>query len=250
MALLRTDVQWKAFFTTTIHITDDATATTYAEAFVAGGMTEALLPELDKDTLTELGVTLPGHRMMIIKHAKTLTAGATTTKATVNAQLTTLTSEMTQSQFRQFENDWRAYKQLLNLPPQQLVLYLYNACDDTVRNTITNAHPGFLDKTEEEALKTIKLIVTKKVYRGVHRKAFINMRQGDDTIQQFVVNLRSAAVECSYQCPSETCQFDLSEEHIRDQFIAGLSNSVLQTEILANLGGVFKSIVSYKCQSS
>ena len=127
-------------------------------------------PHLDKSTLTELGLNSIGHRIKILNHIKTLTPSATSTatKATVHAQLTTVTSEMTQSQFRQFENDWRAYKQLLNLLPQQLVSHLYNACDETVRNTITNSHPDFLNTTEVLALATIKKIVTRKVNPAVH----------------------------------------------------------------------------------
>ena len=118
--------------------------------------------------------------------------------------------------------------------PQQLVLHLYNACDETVRNTITNSYQDFLNTTEVLALAAIKSIVTRKVNPAVHRKTFTSLTQGDtESIQQFVVKLRSAAVECSYQCPNPDCQYDLSETNIRDQFIAGLANSVLQTEILA-----------------
>ena len=229
---LQTDVQWKAFFHA-LGIIDETVKTTYANAFVAGSITEVTLPHLDKATLTELGVDVIGHRLLIMNHIKTLSNETTSTKATVNAQLTTLTSEMTQAQYRHFENDWRACKQLLRLQPQQVVPYLYNACDQTVRNTITNAHPDFLNKTEEEALKTIKQIVTHKINPAVHRKTFTSLIQGDQSIQQFVVKLRSAAVECSYQCPNPACQYDLSETNIRDQLIAGLANSILQTEILA-----------------
>ena len=138
---------------------------------------------------------------------------------------------MTQSQFRQFENDQRAYKQLLNLQPQQLVSHLYNACDEIVRNTITNAHQDFLNTTEVQALAVIKGIVTRRVNPAVHRKTFTSLTQGDtESIQQFVVKLRSAAVECSYQCPNPACLYDLSETNICDQFIAGLA-CVLYTEV-------------------
>ena len=230
---LQTEPQWKAHFVS-LGITDDATSTRYAQSFVTGSITETTLPHLDKETLTELGVTVIGHRLTILNHIKTLSNNTPTssTKATINAKLTSITHDMTQSQFRQFENDWRVYKQLINLQPDKLVLHLYNACEDSVRNTITNAHPDFLSKTEDQALETIKSIVTHKVNPAVHRKAFTSIIQNDqETIQTFLVRLRSAAVECSYSCPS--CHYDLSETNIKDQFIAGLVNCVLQTEILA-----------------
>lgn len=173
---LRSNEQWKAFFQS-LGITDDAVKTTYAQAFVTGGITEVTLPHLDKATLTEIGVDVIGHRLLIMNYIKTSTETTASTKATVNAQLTTLTSDMTQAQYRQFMNDWRAYKQLLHLPPRQLVPYLYNECDETVHNTITNSHPDFLDKTEEEALETIKRIVTHKVNPAVHRKTFTSLMQ-------------------------------------------------------------------------
>ena len=45
------------------------------------------------------------------------------------------------------------------------------------------------------------------------------------------MRLRSAVTECSYECPS--CKFDLSDTRIRDQFIRGLGNKALQTDVLA-----------------
>ncbi len=44
----------------------------YAEAFQDGGIEWDVLPELDHDVLKELGVTLPGHRLRILKALKDL----------------------------------------------------------------------------------------------------------------------------------------------------------------------------------
>ena len=221
---LQTEPQWKTFFRD-LGIDVDAKSTAYAKAFVDNLITDATLPQLDKDTLDELGVDVIGHRLLILKKIKSIKPSTTSTKAMVNA-------EMSLSQFRQFENDWTVYKQLLNLPLDQRVPYLYNVCDDTVRNTITNSHKDFLTQTEPLALQTIKQIVTRTSNPSVHRKSFTSITQDEhETIQAFVVRLRSCAVECSYECPA--CNFDLSEINIKDQFIAGLANSVLQTEILA-----------------
>ena len=43
--------------------------------------------------------------------------------------------------------------------------------------------------------------------------------------------MNAIAVDCEYTCPS--CKHDLSPSHIRDQFIKGISNTELQTDILA-----------------
>ena len=52
-----------------------------------------------------------------------------------------------------------------------------------------------------------------------------------ETIQEFVVRLRSLAPDCEFICPN--CTFDLQSNHIRDQFIRGLHNETLQADILA-----------------
>ena len=69
---LRTNAEWKAFFQA-LGITDDAVSQTYADAFVAGSITEVTLPHLDKATLTELGITVIGHRLLVRNHIKTIT---------------------------------------------------------------------------------------------------------------------------------------------------------------------------------
>ena len=65
MALRQTEPQWKEFFATA-GISDDAQQTAYAQAFVTNGLTETSIPQLDKDTLIELGITSIGHRLSIL----------------------------------------------------------------------------------------------------------------------------------------------------------------------------------------
>lgn len=126
MALrLCTIPEWTTLFQQ-LGITDNTTSTAYATSFVEGSIPEVTLPYLDKSTFTDLGITVIGHRITILTEIKTMTteAPAMSTKATVNAKLTTLTSDMTQSQFRQSENDGKVYKQLVHLQPQQHVPYI------------------------------------------------------------------------------------------------------------------------------
>ena len=49
--------------------------------------------------------------------------------------------------------------------------------------------------------------------------------------QSFLIQLKSAAKDCEFTCPN--CNTDLQPNHIKDQFIRGLHNDVLQTDILA-----------------
>ena len=61
---------------------------------------------------------------------------------------------------------------------------------------------------------------------------FGSIIQGEhETLQSFVVRLRSSATECEFNCP--VCTHDMSPINIKDQFIRGLYNTTLQTDILS-----------------
>ena len=232
---LRTEAQWKVFLTSAT-ITDDAVLSNYAKSFSDNALTELSLEGLDKETLTELGITTIGHRLSILQCARNRVRQQTTTtplaKATVTAKLSELTHEMTQPQFRKFLQDWLVYKQITQLSPAMVAGHLYNACDEAVQTSLINTYPDFNTMDEQTALDTIETVVTIRVNPAVHRKAFGEMRQGDkETIQTFVVRLRSSASDCAFECPN--CEHDLSTVNIKDQLIRGLNNTTLQAEILA-----------------
>ena len=225
MALRRTEPQW-AEFLTSAGITDEPARTTYAQAFVANGMTETSIPTLDKEALVELGVTTLGHRLSILTIVKSssnnATASPTTSvaKASVAAKLTELTPDMTHPQFRKFLQDWSVYKTITHLQPGQFTSHLYQACDDTVRNSLISTYPTFLTLTEEAALDALKSVVTQRVNPALHRKEFGDIIQREkEPIKDFLVRLRSAAIECAFECPNQECKMDLSDHRIRDQFM-------------------------------
>ena len=57
------------------------------------------------------------------------------------------------------------------------------------------------------------------------------VQNSNETIQEYVVRLRSAAPDCEFVCSN--CKFDISEDHVKDQFIRGLNSDIIQTDILA-----------------
>ena len=247
---LQTEAQWKTFFISA-GIADDA-STTYAKLFFDNGFNKNSLSGLDKDTLAEVGITLLGHKLAIIKCANQLqqstpsTPPTTVAKASVTAHLSTLTLEMTKVQFRKFQQDWLVYKQLTNLQPAQASAHLYNACNEEVQMSIINTHPDFSQFDEKKALEIIEPIVTVNSNPAVHRKAFVELLQTENqSVKNFVVRLRSAASDCAFECPS--CKFDLSAMNIKDQFTRGLNNTTLQAEIFAKTNQLktLEDIVGY-----
>ena len=233
--VLQTEAEWKQFFQNA-KITDDTVSTNYAKIFSDNSFTEISLQQLDKDTLTEIGITIVGHRLSILQCARDrqqpVASASTVAKASVTAKLSAITHEMTQQQFRKFQQDWTVYKQITHLPLSQAAAHLYNACDEAVQTSLINTHPDFLTMDETTAMKTIETLVTLRVNPAVHRKAFGELTQGEkESVQTFVVRLRSSASDCAFECPS--CKHDLSPVNIKDQLIRGLSNTTLQAEVLA-----------------
>ena len=60
------------------------------------------------------------------------------------------------------------------------------------------------------------------------------MQTETESVKYFTIRLRTAAVECEFDCPN--CSFDLSLLNIQDQLIRGVYNSSLQTSVLAKAG--------------
>ena len=75
-------------------------------------------------------------------------------------------------------------------------------------------------------------MVTKRSNPTVHRMNFASTTQSrQETIQEYLIRLKSSAPDREFSCPG--CNLDLQPSHIRDQFIRGLHNDTLQTDILA-----------------
>ena len=138
---LRTDAQWKTFFQSA-KITDEPKLSDYAKIFVDNSLTELSLEGLDKETLTELGITVVGDRLSILQCARNrqppTTPSTTVAKASVTAKLSTLTHEMTQPQFRKFQQDWTVYKLITQLQISQAAAHLYHTCDEAVQTSLIN----------------------------------------------------------------------------------------------------------------
>ena len=160
-------------------------------------------------------------------HVESTTSTAAQFKPpTAAIKLPSVSSNMTHPQFRKFLIDWTVYKKITRLPTSEFASHLYSTCDDSVQNTLINSFPEFLQLPEDHMLKTIESVVTKRANPVVHRMNFGNLTQHEsESIQS------TLAIDCELSCP--TCCVNISAMHISDQFIRGLHNLQLQTDILA-----------------
>ena len=56
------------------------------------------------------------------------------------AKLPQLTADMTCPWFKKFKTDWHVFKQITNIPEQQIHVNLCNGCDGHVQNSLLNYH--------------------------------------------------------------------------------------------------------------
>ena len=196
-------------------------------------MSENSLSEITRDDLQNLEIKVYGHKLAILRHIKSLSSTTDDSRLPSNsAKLPKISIDMTLQQFRKVCIDWEVYKNTVKLQKDQICNQLYSACENDVQSALITAVPTFFQLTECEALKAIETIVTKRSNPAVQRMTFSNLIQHDqETIQQFLTRLRATAVDCEFSCPH--CMVDISDRNIKDQFIRGLCNTVLQADILA-----------------
>ena len=206
----------------------------YAETFASQSMSIDTVTELDRNTLNELGVQTIGHALSLLKYAKKADikpAKSLGIKAAA-PKPPQLVADLTRPQFRKFRIDWDVYKKISSIETNRIPAQLYSLCDASVQNSIINTAPSFFECDESKIMDILERIVTKRANPTVHRMAFYNIKQANnESINDYLVRLNAIAVDCEYTCPS--CKHDLSPSHIRDQFIKGISNTELQTDILA-----------------
>ena len=81
----------------------------------------------------------------------------------------------------------------------------------------------------------------------VHRIIFASISQHEDkSIQQYLVRFWATATDCNFSCSH--CEHDLSDIYITDQFIKGIANDTLQTNLLVK-ARVLKSLDQNVCHA-
>ena len=236
--------QWEAFLQDAG--IPETEATTYAETLVANRVSTTTIVDFERQDFTEVAITMIGDVKNILRHAKSImpTTASATSPATVPdnrgtltmkapaAQLPHLDADMTKPQFRKFKMDWEMFKRGTQLPQHQVNAYLYNCCDPHVQSQLVNGATNMITTSEEDLILALEGLVTKKSNPTVHRLQFSSLYQQEkETIKNYVLRLRAASPDCAFSCYS--CQADLQSSHIMDQFIRGIGNETLQTDILA-----------------
>ena len=114
----------------------------------------------------------------------------------------------------------------------QIHAHHYNSCDDYVQTSLVNTAADLFTFSEDQLLTTLETIVTQHSNPAVHHLKFTSLTQSEnESIENFVVTLKSLCSDCEFTCPH--CNHNLQDTHPKDQLIKGLNNGTLQTDILA-----------------
>ena len=203
----------------------------YAATFVREKLRKENLQMMDRAMLRELGITTMGEALSILEQAKKPSTQAIYAKAPA-AKPPQLHFEMTPQQFRKFRIDWEVFAKMTDMPTSQTNIQLYSCADESVQNAIINTYPKYFTTDPDKLLEMTEALVTQRSNPMVHRITFASISQHEDEpIQQYLVHLRSTAIDCNFSCPH--CDHDLSDTYIKDQFIKGIANDTLQTDLLA-----------------
>ena len=174
-------------------------------------------------------------RSSILKQAKEPSIQTIYAKAP-SAKHPYLHFEMTPNNSENFESIWKCS-----------TIQLYSCADESVQNVIFNTYLKFFTTDPYRLLEMIEALVTQKSNPMVHWITFASVsRHEDKPIQQYLVHLRAIVTDCNFPCPC--CEHDLSDIYIKDQFIRGIANNALRTDLLAK-AGVLKSLNQKVCHA-
>ena len=135
------------------------------------------------------------------------------------------------------------FTKMTDLPNTQTNIELYNCIDEAVQNYIINTFPEFFNTHPKNLLDILEVLVTQKSDPMVHRILYLLIVQSnDELVQNHLIWQWSGALDSNFIYPN--CDHDLSNMYIKDQFIRGIYNDVLQEDMLA-MAELLKTLEQY-----
>ena len=143
----------------------------------------------------------------------------------------TVRMDISQVEFDQFRFEWECYKGHYNIGYNSATS-LFFCCSEEVRLQLRISQSSdILQWTENTMMEAIKEIVLSKVSPIVHVKQFMELKQEEnEQVQKYLQRLQAKASCCNFLCRS--CSCSNAEERVREKFILGLKDSVIQKSAL------------------
>ena len=145
--------------------------------------------------------------------------------------LPTVKMNITLLEFEQFKFEWGKYKEHYQIC-QNVATSLFFCCNEEVRQQIRIIQSAQnLIWTEQSLMDAIKTTVLSRTSSIIHRKQFLEIKQEvNETVQNYLQRLQLKASCCEFSCPS--CKCNIMEERVKEKFILGLKNTLIQRSAL------------------
>ena len=237
MALRATDYSaissskdWLQFFIIELQLSAD-TAQGYADEFASQNITGSniVVGLAEPGFLNQFNISI-GHQLELKRKFKSSEHFiAATPKNKVPTPM--IQMDVSQAQFDQFHFEWQRYKEHYSIT-QNVATSLFFCCTEEVRQQVRISQTtNNLLWTEESMMDAIKQIVLSKVSPIVHVKQFLEIKQeGNESIQKFLQRLQAKASCCGFRC--RKCHASNTEERVREKFILGLKDTMIQRSAL------------------
>ena len=230
-----TSTDWEKFFLEELNLSLE-TAQSYSDEFVSQNITgrNIVFGLAEPGFLNQFNMSV-GHQLelkAIFTATPTQTeSGPSTARPQNKVPMPSVKMNITQLDFDQFTFEWNRYKEHYQIN-QNTATSLFFCCNDEVRQQIRllQASQG-LSWTEQSLMEAIQQTVLSRVSPIVHVKEFLEIKQEtQESVQQFLQRLQAKASCCDFYC--HTCSSSNIESRVREKFILGLKDTVVQRSAL------------------
>ena len=146
---------------------------------------------------------------------------------TAKKERPTISSQMTEEQWRFFTDEWNRYKRQTKVKDQELLDELWSCMVEELRQ-LAFAEGGSVNlTTEEKMIKKIKTLAVVSLHSSVHVVNLHEQRQqSDENVHSFAARVRGIAASCGLQkrCPGCQETVNFSEETCYHVVMAGLND--------------------------
>ena len=223
-----------------IGIPDGDCLQTYAKTFHDNALDKQLLLMLDTQGLKDLGVTLVGHQLMIIRHIKSaINANSSSTSKKsykISELMNKLKMNITTTEFDRFESEWRINKTLIGCRESEYTIHLYGLTEDEVRAALlaNDTYNQIVNMAEDELINKLRDITVAKVNVGVCRSQFHEFKQNEaESLSGYMMRLQTKARECKFTCFK--CKEVDNDSRVFDRFITGIRDARIQIDLFTNI---------------
>ncbi len=140
-----------------------------------------------------------------------------------------------------FLQEWKQFKKLVTIPPDELADQLYQCCDRPLGRLLLRENPDIVEEGETQLLVAMKKMAVLQVATSVLRARLRTMTQEHGQLfREFFANVRALAntceysVKCIHECCAEKENIDYTSNVVTEVLIAGIADLEIYKEVLTH----------------